>query len=96
MFFHFIDVGLAEKYKDSNGIHRACEKTDKFTEVTAFASRSATNQRTQSRRDDIESLYYLIAFLFGIPLPRGNDTKELYSDKDQFCKDSEHIVRLLS
>lgn len=93
---YYIDFGLAEKYRDSKGTHRPYEKSGEFVAVLPFASRSAMVKRTQSRRDDIESLYYLLTYLSGITPPQGNDMKKLFSDKDQFCKNFDHIVRFSS
>ena len=58
-----IDFGLATKYRDSNNKH--LEQTGQsFNGNLAFCSKNALNFMTQSRRDDLISLNYILLYLY--------------------------------
>lgn len=83
----YVDVGLAEKYKQSNGTLEA------YTAEQKFASMGAMQNTPQCRLDDIESLYYVLAYLAGITSPfEEKDPTKLMTAKDQFCIDFPYIV----
>eukprot|EP00347_Sterkiella_histriomuscorum_P013920 403362850 len=60
--FTLIDLGLAQKYIKS-GRHLEQTNLDYFRGNILFASENAVKLRTQSRKDDLESLFYLVSFI---------------------------------
>lgn len=89
-----LDVGLAEKYTDYYGGHKASEKINEFVGDMVYASRAAMNNMTQSRRDDIESLYFVLTCLAGFTSPfEKKKFKDLLKRKEQFCTHLLNIVR---
>ena len=58
-----IDFGLAKSYLDENGEHLPKKRERYFRGNMIFASKNAYNLYTQSRRDDLISLCYLLIFL---------------------------------
>ena len=80
---YLIDFGLCRKYKSSNtGKHITQKNLGKFTGTSRYASVYAMAGNEQSRRDDIESIGYMIIFLMRKKLPwqgiKGNSYKECY------------------
>ena len=80
---YLIDFGLCRKYKSSNtGKHIAPKNLGKFTGTSRYASLYAMAGNEQSRRDDIESIGYMIIFLIKKKLPwqgiKGYSYKECY------------------
>lgn len=63
-----IDFGLAKKYI-KNGKHYSFNKNNKFCGTARYASIAAHRGETQSRKDDIESVCYLLIYLFRSSLP---------------------------
>lgn len=65
--FYLIDFGLSEKYRYSETttgvlIHRKSE-TSGFKGNLAYASANALQKKTTSRRDDVQSLFFLLYHL---------------------------------
>ena len=61
---YLIDFGLCRKYKSSTtGKHIKPKNMGKFTGTSRYASLYAMAGNEQSRRDDIESIGYMIIFL---------------------------------
>ena len=97
---YLIDFGLCRKYKSSNtGKHILPKNLGKFTGTSRYASVYAMAGNEQSRRDDIESIGYMIIFLMKKKLPwqgiKGNSYKECYHklylmkkyiDMEELCK----------
>ena len=80
---YLIDFGLCRKYKSSTtGKHIKPKNMGKFTGTSRYASLYAMAGNEQSRRDDIESIGYMIIFLMKKKLPwqgiKGNSYKECY------------------
>ena len=80
---YLIDFGLCRKFKSSNtGKHIKPKNLGKFTGTSRYASVYAMAGNEQSRRDDIESIGYMIIFLMKKRLPwqgiKGNSYKECY------------------
>ena len=98
---YLIDFGLCRKFKSSNtGKHILPKNLGKFTGTSRYASVYAMAGNEQSRRDDIESIGYMIIFLMKKKLPwqgiKGNSYKECYHnlylmkkyiDMEELCKD---------
>ena len=80
---YIIDFGLCRKYKSTKtGKHIIPKNTGKFTGTSRYASVYAMAGNEQSRRDDIESIGYLLIFLMKGRLPwqgiNGKSHKECY------------------
>ena len=80
---YLIDFGLCRKYKSSKtGIHIPPRNLGKFTGTSRYASVYAMAGNEQSRRDDIESIGYMLIFLMKKKLPwqgiKGNSYKDCY------------------
>ena len=80
---YIIDFGLCKKYRSSNtGKHIRPTNLGKFTGTSRYASVYAMAGFEQSRRDDIESIGYMIIFLMKKKLPwmgiKGKSYKECY------------------
>ena len=70
---YLIDFGLATKFRDSkHGKHYEISKEKKLIGTVRFASVNAMNGITQSRRDDLESLGYIIIYFLKGKLPWQN------------------------
>lgn len=66
---YIIDFGLAKKYILSDGSHIPMKEGKKLTGTARYASINTHLGLEQSRRDDLESLAYLMVFLFKTKLP---------------------------
>ena len=80
---YLIDFGLCRKYKSTKtGKHISPKNLGKFTGTSRYASIYAMAGNEQSRRDDIESIGYMIIFFMKKKLPwqgiKGNSYKECY------------------
>ena len=80
---YLIDFGLCRKYRSSKtGQHISPKNLGKFTGTSRYASVYAMAGNEQSRRDDIESIGYMIIYFMKKKLPwqgiRGNSYKECY------------------
>ena len=80
---YIIDFGLCEKYRSTKtGKHILPKNIGKFTGTSRYASLYAMEGNVQSRRDDIESIGYMLIFLMKTKLPwqgiKGTSQKECY------------------
>ena len=65
-----IDFGLASTYKDDNGVHIEKKQINRFSGNFMFASLNSCRGNNKSRRDDIESAFYVLIYLLnGQKLP---------------------------
>lgn len=64
-----IDFGLAKKYIKKNGEQYSFNTKNKFCGTARYASIAAHLGETQSRKDDLESVGYLLIYLFRSKLP---------------------------
>lgn len=66
---YLIDLGDAAPFVQRDGSHIAKEQTGEIVGTLAFGSVSMLKGYTQSRRDDLESVVYLMAYLYNGRLP---------------------------
>ena len=83
-FLYMIDFGFAKTYRDPNTmVHHPMQKGAGITGTARFASINTLSGYTQSRRDDLESLGYVIVYISKGTLPWANIQKntkdELYN-----------------
>ena len=72
-YLYILDFGLAVKYRENNkSKHFPLIKGRKLTGTARYASVNALNGLTQSRRDDIESVGYVLLYLLKGKLPWQN------------------------
>jgi len=95
---YLIDFGLSKIYRSSKtGKHIKFSLTGKFTGTVRFASINALRGVEQSRRDDLESIGYMIIYFMKGKLPwdkiRGKSTKEI-NRKTYIKKNIIHISDL--
>jgi casein kinase 1 len=77
-----IDFGLAKKYLRRNGMHIDFSDKKKFCGTARYASISAHRNQEQSRKDDLESIAYILIYMYKGKLPwqgiKHKDKKERY------------------
>ena len=89
-FLHLIDFGISKKYRSSRGNHIKYSLTGKLFGTLRFTSYNATRGVQQSRRDDLESIGYMLVYLSGYRLPW-----ELIATKGRITRnDYENILEL--
>lgn len=64
-----IDYGLAKRYLKRNGEHIEFTERGKFCGTARYASIAAHKHYEQSRKDDLESLGYILVYLYKGKLP---------------------------
>ncbi len=65
-----IDYGLSKRYRDEHTrIHISYKENKSLTGTARYASRNAHNGLEQSRRDDLESIGYVLIYLMKGNLP---------------------------
>jgi serine/threonine protein kinase len=78
-----IDFGLATKYIDSNNLHYKQKHNTKFVGTARYASINAHLGNTQSRKDDLESIGYILVYFFKGSLPWQNIKSSVKEKKYQ-------------
>ena len=83
-FLYIIDLGFAKPYRDLSTLaHIPMTKGQGITGTSRFASINTLSGYTQSRRDDLESLAYVIIYLATGSLPwaniKGTNKDDLYN-----------------
>ena len=95
-----IDFGISTKYLKKNGEHKPFCNNKKFCGTARYASIAAHTNQEQSRKDDLESIGYILVYLFKAKLPwigiKNKDKKERYKligekkkeiSEEELCKD---------
>jgi serine/threonine protein kinase len=77
-----IDFGLSKKYLKRNGTHIDFSDKRRFCGTARYASIAAHTNCEQSRKDDLESIAYILIYMFKGKLPwqgiKHKDKKERY------------------
>lgn len=60
---YLVDFGLSTRWLEKDGSHCNKQRSNRFSGNLMFASMNSCRGYTKSRRDDIESLFYLIVFM---------------------------------
>lgn len=91
-----IDFGLAKEYENKNGDHVKYRKSG-FCGTALYASINTHKFKTQSRRDDLESIGYILIYLIKKNLPWYNikhkDKKTKY-ELIRKCKENTNVEEL--
>ena len=66
---YLVDFGLSKKYRSNDGMHAPYMENRPFAGTYNYASLNAHLGLQQSRRDDLESYCYILAFLYTGDLP---------------------------
>ncbi|CAD8098226.1 unnamed protein product [Paramecium sonneborni] len=69
---YIVDFGISKFYKDENDSHISYRENQPFIGTTRYASTNAHKGNSLSRRDDLESLGYMLIFLLKGQLPWQN------------------------
>lgn len=67
--YSLIDFALVSKVFHKSGTHRIQEEVHHFYGNSMFASDAMINLKTTSRKDDLESLLYIMCYLYNGTLP---------------------------
>lgn len=60
---YLVDFGISKFYKDKDGLHIGLNKKKPFVGTSRYASIAAHNGHELSRKDDLESLGYVLIYL---------------------------------
>jgi len=85
---YLIDFGLSKYVRDSNGHHITPDNNKHLTGTPRYASISNHKGRDQGRRDDLESLGFVLMYLLKGSLPWQN-----LSDYDSILKSKQSMLR---
>lgn len=80
---HIVDFGLAKYYVNSNREHILLESNRKLTGTATYVSLNIHEGKSPSRRDDMESIGYILIYLVEGELPWMNILTEDIIDKKQ-------------
>ena len=90
---YIIDYGLSTKYIENENNHFKFTKKKKFVGTCKYASRHALNGERHCRRDDIESIFYILIYLFLGNLPWHCIQSE-YSTLKRYEKTRDFIINI--
>lgn len=90
---YFIDYGLSTKYIDSDNNLYKYLKNWNFVGSIKYASLHSLNAERQSRRDDLESLFYVLIYLFRGNLP-WNYIASKYTQLEKYEKTRDYIFNI--
>ncbi len=97
---YLIDFGLAKKYINENNIHIPMEKDRNINGTVRYISMNTHQGLEQSRRDDLESLIYIIVYFIKGQLPwqglkyktKSEKYNNIYEVKKNRLRKAEHYL----
>lgn len=89
---YLIDYGISKEYKE-NGRHIAYREGKPFIGTVRFASIAAHKGVEISRKDDLESLGYLLIYFMKGKLPWQNKTKMTEADRRKMVSDLKQNIK---
>jgi serine/threonine protein kinase len=94
---YLIDFGLCKSYLDKNDIHNKFKKTFSLIGSKNYASINAHEYNELSRRDDLESLCYMLLYFYNGNLPWRNmiDEKLIVNSKKKFLNENNNPAYIL-
>jgi serine/threonine protein kinase len=94
---YLIDFGLCKSYLDKNDIHNKSKKTFSLIGSKNYASINAHEYNELSRRDDLESLCYMLLYFYNGNLPWRNmiDEKLIVNSKKNFLNEKNNPTYIL-
>ena len=87
---YLIDFGISSKFLKADGSHISKLQYTSFSGNFMFASLNSISKYSQSRRDDLQSLFYIMIFLLNGSLPWtdfGNKFKDNNFTFDDYLKE---------
>ncbi len=89
---YLIDFGFCKTYLDSNGSHKIIKRTHNIIGSFNYASIMSHNRLDLSRRDDLESLCYMLLYFCSGFLPWNNitDEREIISLKSNLINEDKY------
>jgi serine/threonine protein kinase len=84
---YLIDFGLSIKYKNEDGSHVAKEDLKKFSGNLKFASLNSCRGYNKSRRDDIQSIIFVMVYLMNDSTLPWSDLHKKFKGKQYEFKD---------
>ena len=92
-YVYLVDFGLARKYRSSSTlIHYPLNKKKKLIGTPRYASINALKGLEQSRRDDLESLSYVLIFLLKGELPWQHTNAKTKEERNQKILDKKMVI----
>ena len=92
-YVYLVDFGLARKYRSSSTlIHYPLNKKKKLIGTPRYASINALKGLEQSRRDDLESLSYILIFLLKGELPWQHTNAKTKEERNQKILDKKMVI----
>lgn len=94
---YLIDFGFCKSYLDKNDIHNKFKKTFSLIGSKNYASINAHEYNELSRRDDLESLCYMLLYFYNGNLPWENmeDEKLIINSKKKILNENKNPTYIL-
>lgn len=93
MIIYSIDFGLAKRYRDLKGSHIQNREGRSLTGTARYASVNAHEGKEQSRRDDLESILYLMVYFLKGCLPWQGLNGKTREDKYRLITDKKRVTK---
>jgi len=95
---YLIDFGFCKSYLDPNGSHNAIKKTRQMIGSKNYASINSHKCNDLSRRDDLESLCYMLMYFYSGFLPWNNvpDEETIFRLKNDILNSDNNYPLVLS